>query len=139
MSRTSPPTTGQMVSSIVARASAVFLVVVGLPLLFASDVILPSFMAGFPPSATWLGQLIAASWLSVAIYNWNSRHTVLGGIYGRPSVNLNLVLYLVSALGMLKVANASAALRALTVPFVILAAIYGLLLFRGPFDRPATT
>jgi hypothetical protein len=77
--------------------------------------------------------------LSVALYNWNARHTVLGGIFGRPSVNLNLVLYVASALGLLKVANASLALRAVTVPFVLLAVIYGVLLIRGPFDQPTAS
>lgn len=128
-----------MISSLVSRVSATFLLVVGLSLLFASDALLPALIVDLPRSAAWLGQLLAATWLSVALYNWNSRHTVLGGIFGRPSVNLNLVLYVVSALGLLKVENASVALRVVTVPFVILAAVYGVLLIRGPFDKPAAS
>jgi hypothetical protein len=111
----------------------------GIPLLFASDAILPRLVPDFPTTAAWLGQLIAAAWLSVALFNWNSRATILGGIYGRPSVNLNLVLYVVSALALLKVGHSALAVRALAVPFVVMAGVYGAVLLRGPFDRPATS
>ena len=126
-------------SSVVARASAALLSVAGLPLLFASDAILPRLIPGFPSTAGWLGQLIAAAWLSVALFNWNSRHTVLGGIYGRPSVNLNLVLYVVSALAFFKISDATATVRMIAVPFAAMAAVYGVVLLRGPFDRPAAS
>lgn len=128
-----------MISSVIARASAALLAAAGLPLLFASDVILPRLVPGVPGSAGWLGQLMAAAWLSVALFNWNSRETVLGGIYGRPAVNLNLVLYVVSALALLKAGNATPALRALALLFAAMAAVYGVVLFRGPLDRPAAT
>lgn len=125
-----------MISSIVSRVSAALLATAGVPLLFASDVLLPALAPGVPTSAAWLGQLIAASWLGVALFNWHSRKTVLGGILGRPAVNLNLVLYVVSSLGLLKADNATVALRTVTVPFVVMAMVYGVLLLRGPFDRP---
>lgn len=128
-----------MSSSVIARVSAALLSAAGLPLLFASDAILPRLIPGFPVTAGWLGQLTAAAWLSVALFNWNSRETVLGGIYGRPSVNLNLVLYVVSALALLKVSDATAAVRMIAVPFAVMAAVYGAVLFRGPFDRPAAS
>lgn len=126
-----------MISSLVTRVSAALLAAVGLPLLFASDVLLPALAPGVPSSAAWLGQLVAASWLSVALFNWHSRHLVLGGVMGRPVVNLNLVLYVVSSLGLLKADPATLALRAVTIPLVVMAVVYGALLYRGPFDRPA--
>lgn len=126
-----------MTSSLISRASAVLLAAAGLPLLFAPDVVLPWVLPGFPVASSWLGQLIAAGWLSVALFNWNSRETVLGGIYGRPAVNLNLMLYVVSALAVLKVRDATPVTRGIAVPFLAMAAVYGLLLFRGPLDRPA--
>lgn len=125
-----------VISTIVASTSAVLLCAAGLPLLFAADVILPRIIPGFPIASSWLGQLLAAGWLSVALFNWNSRHTVLGGIYGRPSVNLNLVVYVVSGLALLKAREATLAVRAIAVPFVAMAVVYGVLLFRGPLDRP---
>lgn len=126
-----------MISSIIARVSALVLGSAGLTLLFASDAVLPVLLPGMPASAAWLGQLLAAAWLSVALFNWNARATVLGGVYGRPAVNLNLVLYLVSALGLLKADGAAPVVRIVAVPFVVMALVYAAVLLRGPFDRPA--
>lgn len=124
-----------MISSAIARTSAALLAAAALPLLFAPDAVLPRLAPGFPATAAWLGQLIAAGWLSIALFNWNSRETVLGGVYGRPAVLLNLMLYVVSALALIKVGDATIVVRALTVAFVAMAVVYGLVLLRGPFDR----
>lgn len=128
-----------MISSLVSRISAVILASGGLALLFASDTLLPFWLPGLPSSAGWLGQCVAAGWLSVALFNWNSRETMLGGIYGRPAVNLNLVLYLVSALALLKAKDPTLAVRLLTLPVAVMALVYAALLLRGPFDRSAAS
>lgn len=106
----------------------------GLPLLFAPDVVLPWLVPTFPVSASWLGQLIAAGWLSIALHNWNSRATIIGGIYARPLVNLNLVLYVVSALALLKVGDPTLRTRMVSAAWSLLAVAYGVVLLRGPFD-----
>ena len=77
------------------------------------------------------------AWLGVAALNWSHRSTVLGGIYGRPVVLANLVLYLIGALALLKALQgpeASGALWFFAAPTTVLAMVYGALLFRGPFD-----
>jgi hypothetical protein len=124
-----------MISSVISRVSALVLAVAGLPLLFASDLLLPQLLPGFPPNAAWVGQLIAAGWLSIALYNWNSRDTLLGGIYGRPAVNLNLVMYTISALALVKAGSTRAAGLSLAVPFSAMAIVYGSAMLRGPFDK----
>ena len=127
-----------MISSLVTRTSAALLLVGGLALLFAPDVLLPRIVPGVPPTALWLGQLLAAAWIGVATLNWSHRSAVLGGIYGRPVVFANAVLFLVSALGMVKALqapNASGALWFFAVPAIVLATVYFALLFRGPFDQ----
>lgn len=53
-----------------------------------------------------------------------------------PSVNVNLVLYVISGLALLKASDATLAVRVTAVPFVAMAAVYGVLLSRGPLDRP---
>jgi hypothetical protein len=125
-----------VISSVISRVSALVLAAGGVALLFASDALLPMLMPGLPASAAWLGQLIAAAWLSVALFNWHGRETILGGVYGRPALNLNLVLYLVSALALLRAKDPTVAVRVLTVPMGIMALVYAALLVRGPFDRP---
>jgi hypothetical protein len=74
----------------------------------------------------------------MAALNWVGRLSMLGGIYGRPTVFANTALYFISALVLLRAAtrtNAPAPLLALAVPAVALALIYGWLLFRGPFEK----
>lgn len=107
-------------------------------LLFAPDAVLPRLIPNYPPPALWLGQLIGAAWLGVAALNWVSRSTMLGGIYGRPVVFANLVLYFISALVIIKAASRAetpSVLLALAVPAAVLAVAYGWLLFRGPFAK----
>src|SRR4051812_12424399 len=106
-------------------------------MLFAPDALLPALIPGFPPAGAWLGQLLAAAWLGIAALNWLQRSVILGGIYGRPVVLVNLVLYFVSGLSLLRVLAASAApapLWAVAVPIALLALVYAALLLRGPFD-----
>ena len=126
-----------MISSIVSRLSAALLLLGGLTLLFAADVVLPAIVPGFPPSAAWLCQLLAGAWLGLAAVNWLQRTAVIGGIYGRPIVMGNTALYLVSALSLLRALVDGAAPRAMWAPCAValaLAIVYGALLLRGPFD-----
>ena len=126
------------ISSRVSHASATVLALGGVALLFAPDVILPALVPGFPPDAVWLAQLLAAAWLGVAALDWLQRATLLGGIYGRPVVLANLVLYFVGDLAVLRALREPGAPRALwlfVVPATLLAVAYGALLLRGPFDE----
>ena len=128
-----------MISSLLSRTSAFVLLLGGGALLFASDVLLPALVPGFPPAAAWLGQLLGAAWLGVAVLNWLQRGSVLGGIYGRAVVFANLALYLISALSLLRGLLGGGAPRMLWLLLAALAGLgvgYSALLLRGPFDRP---
>lgn len=131
-----------MISSSVTRSSAAFLLCGGIALLFAPDAVLGAMAPGMPPQAYWLGQLLAAAWLGVASLNWLQRGTVIGGIYARPLVSANFILYLVSSMSMLRVViapSASWGMWLLAVPMFVLAAAYAALMFKGPFDPLDTT
>ncbi|TAM13153.1 MAG: hypothetical protein EPN56_11175 [Rhodanobacter sp.] len=100
--------------------------------------LLPSMASGFPIGAVWLGQLLAAAWLGVAVLNWLQRRATLGGIYGRPIVPANLALYFVSALSLMRVLRGDAAqpwIRPAFLVSAVLAVSYGALLLRGPFNK----
>jgi hypothetical protein len=114
-----------LISTLISRASAVFLALCGLALLFAADAILPHLIPGFSPTGAWLGQLVAAGWLAVALLNWASQPGLLGGIYGRQVVLTNAALHFITATVLIKV----------VIPTALFAGIYGWLLFRGPFER----
>ena len=126
-----------MISSLVSRVSAAVLLLGGVTLLFASDVVLPALVPAFPPAAVWLGQLLAAAWLGVAALNWFQRGALLGGIYGRSVVVANVALYFISASSLLRAlvdGSATAVLWLVFAPLAVLAAVYGALMLRGPFD-----
>lgn len=127
-----------LISTQISRASAGLLLVGGLTLLFAPDIVLPRLIPAFPAAAAWLGQLLAAAWLALAALNWLSQSTLLGGIYARPVVLANAAFYFIAAMVLFKVVtrhDASAALWFVLVPVVLFAGIYGWLLFRGPIER----
>ena len=127
-----------LTASFLSRGSAAVLLVAGVALLFASDMVLPRLVPGYPETALWLGQLLGAAWLSVAALNWWNRSTLLGGIYGRPLVAANMALYLISALVLFRAAGRpgfSAALWPLAAFTTVLTVAYGILLFRGPLPR----
>ena len=124
-------------SNIVSRVSALVLLVAGLAQLFVPDVIMPAIVTGFPPSGVWLGQVLGAAFLGFAALDWLSRDAILGGIYGRPVVAANSVLYFVSTLTLVRAATRSTApltLIGIAVPAAALTLAYGVLLYRGPFD-----
>ena len=127
-----------MISTHVSRVSAWFLLAGGLILLFAPDVVLPRLVPGLPPTAAWVGQLLAAACLALATLNWHSRSLLLGGIYGRSVVETNAMFYFVAATVLLnrfvRFPPPLAGWLVVTgmVPF---AAVYAWLLFRGPFAR----
>jgi len=64
-----------MIFSVLSRISALVLLIAGITLLFAPDVVLPAVVPGFPTAAAWLGQLLAGAWLGVAALNWLQRST----------------------------------------------------------------
>ncbi len=114
--------------------NAFVLFLAGVAMLFAPDVVLLQLVDGFPPAAFWLGQLLGAAWLGMAALSWLSRGAVLGGIHGRPVVMANFALHFISAMTLLRTGH-----MVLAIPAILLAAVYGLLLFRGPLpgDMPA--
>jgi hypothetical protein len=127
-----------MISSTISRASAITLAVGGGAMLFVADEILPVLAPDFPPDAAWIGQSLGAAWLGLAALNWLQRNVVLGGIYSRPIVLANLIAYFVtatSAAGSLPGAGGGAMGTALIAG--VFAIAYGVLLLKGPFDRPS--
>lgn len=126
-----------MISSVVTRASAAVLLMGGLILLFVPDVVLPRLVVDYPQAGVWLGQLLGTAWLGVAALNWLNRSAVLGGIYGRPVVFTNAILYFMGAVVLLRAASraqGATLLWVLGVALAVPALIYGWLLFGGPAE-----
>ena len=127
-----------MNSTLISRTSAGLLLVGGLGLLFAPDVILPRLITGYPEPGLWLGQLLGATWLALAALNWLGRTSLLGGIYGRSVVMPNAAFYFITAMVLIKAVSAHTMLAWIWIvmgPVVLMAGVYSWLLFRGPMAR----
>jgi hypothetical protein len=127
-----------MISSLVARVSAATLLLGGLVMLFVPDEALSMLAPGFPANGTWIAQLVAAAWLALASLNWTSRAQIIGGVYGRPMVYANVLVYTISALSVFRVlmrGDGPRLLWLLALPMAGLAVVYGAVMLKGPFDR----
>ncbi|MCC7054555.1 MAG: hypothetical protein IT355_14895 [Gemmatimonadaceae bacterium] len=74
-------------------AAALALGAPGLVLLFGADELLTR--GGPTPSglATWLVGLLGGTLVALALMNWFQRHTMIGGIYGRPLLLANTLVF----------------------------------------------
>ncbi len=127
-----------MISSTVARLTALLLLVLGVLFLFVPDELLPYLIPGFPPSAAWVGQLIGGAWIGLASITWSHRRQPLGGIYARPVTYANTLALFIGGTALCKAALGDAtrpATWALAAPIEVLALVWLVLLLKGPFDR----
>ena len=114
---------------------------VGIVLTFAPDEILARAGATPAPVVVWLGQLLGAALLGLAFLNWLQRYAVVGGILGRPLLLTNLTFLMVSFFASVhqwRAAGASSLFAAASVLLGLLAAAFGLRLFRAPSSTPPT-
>ena len=126
-----------MISGAVSRASAGVLLVGGLGLLFAPDLVLPPIVPEYPPAGFWVGQLLGAAWLGLAALNWLNRFVLLGGIYGRGVVSANAIAYFITTLVLLRAGFGdpkASGVWGIGVVAALPALVYGWLLFRGPAE-----
>lgn len=126
-----------MRSAYLSRLSAFILGAPAVVLLFGADDLLPTLIPGFTSGNAWVGQLAASGWIAVAMLNWISLNTVIGGIFGRPLVLTNLTVYVVTATTLSKAAASTAFPAAMLGASAVaagMAAAYGWLMMRGPLQ-----
>lgn len=119
-------------------ASAIALGVPGVVASFAPDHLLRAMHVTSSPAAMVLVQLVGAAYLGYAMLNWTAQHNLIGGIYSRPVAIGNLLHFMAAGLALLKalpsIHAAPVWLWALAVTHAILAACFGLVLFRHPIS-----
>ena len=123
-----------MRSRAVATLSAALLGTCGAILFFAGDDVAARIVPGSPPIVGVAMQLLGGAWLGVAALDWFTRGQSIGGIYGRPVVLCNLMLYLVTATTSLKAAKLSPDDPLLVAGIIaaVMTTLYARLLFRPP-------
>lgn len=122
-------------------ASAVFLVLLGVPCMFAPDVVLTRLAGGTSMAAETLAQLTGALYVGFAALNWMSRGSLMGGIYGRPVGIGNLLHFVAGAFTLIKAAPAMsepAAAWAVAIVYAVFAAGFARVIFRNPLPGPGS-
>ena len=125
-----------MNSRILMTASALVLALLGLPCIFAPDLVLKEFMGSTTPAAELLVQVTGALYLGFAGLNWMGKANLIGGIYGRPVAIGNLLHFLVAGIALMKAptpqAGTSGLLWTLTAIYAALAVAFALVVFGNP-------
>ena len=114
-------------------AASILYGVPGLALLFGGDEALAR-TGGYTPTSAWLAGMLGAALLALALLNWFQRHSLMGGIYGRPLLMANLLVLANAAFSSLRFWRANGAVHfAVTgVAAGVMFAAFGRLLFRHP-------
>lgn len=122
---------------VLMTASALVLGALGVALTFAPDAAV-RWLGGAPtPGVVLLGQIAGALYVGFAAFDWMTRRNLLGGIYGRPALVANLVHFLSAGIALAKGAVRNpeiAVLWPLAAVYAVLAAGFGVVLFRHPLD-----
>lgn len=105
-------------------ASALFLGALGVILSFMPEEFLSFFGLDILPLTVLIMQLAGSLYLALAILNWMSKNSLIGGIYSRPLLIANLVHFMVSSITIVKFS-----VQILNSSLLILASIYILFTF----------
>jgi len=124
-------------------ASALALALLGLPCIFAPEIVLQRLAGGGTAGAELIVQITGALYLGFAGLNWMGKGNLIGGIYGRPVAIGNLLHFLVAAIAIFKAAQVTGVrfLWPIALGYASFALGFALIVFRNPLraseDRPA--
>lgn len=116
-------------------ASALFLALLGLPCVFAPDIVLTRLVGSTSVLAEVIVQLAGALYVGFAALNWMSKGSLMGGIYGRPVGVGNLLHFFAGALAVVKVIpqiGAPAVVWVICAGYLVFAVGFGLVVLRNP-------
>lgn len=127
---------------ILMSASALTLILLGVPCIFAPDIVLARL--GSPASGPELliVQVTGALYCGFAMINWMGRGNLIGGIYGRPVAVGNLLHFSVAGLAIAKAAMTglgAGSLWALAAIYAILFVGFAYVVFRNPLRDTASS
>jgi hypothetical protein len=119
-------------------ASALALALLGLPCIFAPEVVLQRLAGSSSAGAGLIVQITGALYLGFAGLNWMGKANLIGGIYGRPVAIGNLLHFLVATFALFKSAQATDTrfLWPITIGYASFALGFALIVFRNPVRDP---
>ncbi len=123
-------------------ASALTLLLLGIPCVFAPEIVLAKFRSPGAGAELLVVQVAGALYCGFAAINWMGRGNLIGGIYGRPVAMGNLLHFTVAGLAIAKAAHAGlvpAWCWALAAIYAILFAGFAYVVFGNPLREPASS
>ena len=121
-------------SKALMSASALALALLGLPCIFAPEVVLQRLAGNSTAGAELMVQITGALYLGFAGLNWMGKANLMGGIYGRPVAIGNLLHFLVAAFAIFKAAQTTGVrfLWPIALGYASFALGFALIVFRNP-------
>jgi hypothetical protein len=116
-------------------ASALFLFVLGVPCVFAPDLVLQRLVGNTSTIAEIVVQLTGALYVGFSALNWMGKGSLMGGIYGRPVAVGNLLHFFAGAMAVVKVIpviGVPAIAWPVALGYLVFAVGFGLIVLRNP-------
>ena len=119
--------------------SAMILALIGISLIFLPNEILDYLELSVSETLQLLMQIIGSFYLALAILNWMSKGSLIGGIYGRPIAMANLTHFVIAGFALIKgiLVNPSLSyvIWSIAIIYSIFAIFFGIVAFRHPVNE----
>ena len=119
--------------------SAMILAMIGISLIFLPNEILDYLELSVSETLQLLMQIIGSLYFALAILNWMSKGSLIGGIYGRPIAMANLTHFVIAGLALIKgiLVNPSLSyvIWSIAIIYSIFAIFFGIVAFRHPVNE----
>ena len=128
-----------MNTKLLMTLSAMILALIGISLIFLPNEILDYFQLSVSETLQLLMQIIGSLYFALAILNWMSKGSFIGGIYNRPIAMANLTHFVIAGLALIKGILATPSLSyviwSITIIYSIFAIFFGILAFKHPVSE----
>ena len=119
--------------------SAIILALIGISLIFLPNEILDYLQLSVSETLQLLMQIIGSLYFALAILNWMSKGSFIGGIYNRPIAMANLTHFVIAGLALIKgiLANPSLSyvIWSIAIIYSIFAIFFGIVAFKHPVSE----
>ena len=125
-----------MNTKLLMTLSAMILALIGISLIFLPNEILDYLQLSVSETLQLLMQIIGSLYFALAILNWMSKGSLIGGIYNRPIAMANLTHFVIAGLALIKgiLANPSLSyvIWSIAIIYSIFAIFFGIVAFKHP-------
>ena len=128
-----------MNTNLLMTLSAMILALIGISLIFLPNEILDYLELSVSETLQLLMQIIGSLYFALAILNWMSKGSFIGGIYNRPIAMANLTHFVIAGLALIKGVLANPSLSyviwSIAIIYSIFAIFFGIVAFRHPVNE----